>query len=108
MHIITIHTEGSTVVINDLVRIECLDEENATLFAASFESDVYHHTGTFITERVVMFTVVRRGQQESEGNPIDIKTFRTRSLADDWIAAQKGEYYSPFDYYVRESLQPKT
>jgi hypothetical protein len=48
MQIITVHTEGSTVIINDLVRIECKDEENANLFAASFESDVYHHTETVV------------------------------------------------------------
>ena len=48
MQIITVHTEGATVVINDLVRIEGMDEENATMFAASFESDIYHHTNTVV------------------------------------------------------------
>jgi hypothetical protein len=102
----TIHTEGDTVVIDQIVRIKCRDEENAILFAASFESDIYHHTPNAIQQLRDFYTVIRRGQQESEGNPIDIDTYETEKEAQDWIAAQEGEYYSPGQYYVRVDRKP--
>lgn len=50
---------------------------------------------------VKTFTVVRRGQQESEGNPIDIQTYTTEKEAQDWIDAQEGQFYKPWDYFIR-------
>lgn len=42
---------------------------------------------------------------EDEGRHHLIKTNLTRQEAADWIAKQKGEYFSPGDYYIMEPEQ---
>jgi hypothetical protein len=39
---------------------------------------------------------------EDEGHHILAKTFDTRKDAEAWVQAQKGEYFSPSDYYILE------
>ena len=39
---------------------------------------------------------------EDEGRHFHVKTFSTRREATDWIEAQKGEYFSPGNYYIAE------
>lgn len=48
-----------------------------------------------------MWTIMRFPcLMEDEGRHFTIKTGLTRKEAEDWIAAQKGQYFSPGDYYL--------
>lgn len=40
---------------------------------------------------------------EDEGRHHFIKKMQTREEAEDWIKAQKDEYFKPQDYYIAES-----
>jgi hypothetical protein len=46
------------------------------------------------------FVVMRRADQGDEGIDRESGTFDSRKLAEDWVSSQKGEYYSPGDYYI--------
>jgi hypothetical protein len=39
---------------------------------------------------------------EDEGRHFYVKSFSTREDAKKWINAQKGEYFTPGDYYIAE------
>ena len=48
-----------------------------------------------------MFVVMRKPTlMEDEGRHEFIGTYSTRKEAEDWIASQKGEYFSPSRYYI--------
>ena len=40
---------------------------------------------------------------EDEGRHFLIKSKVERKEAEEWIAKQKGEYFSPGDYYIRDN-----
>lgn len=50
-----------------------------------------------------MFVIMRKAVlMEDEGRQEFIKTAHTRKEAQDWIDAQKNEYFKPGDYYIAE------
>lgn len=54
------------------------------------------------------YWVVLHKQQESEGNTTDIKMYWSEQEALDWIASQKGEWYSPSQYFVRKGPKDRS
>lgn len=55
------------------------------------------------TKERVSFAIMRRPcLMEDEGRHFFIKAVPTRQEADEWIAAQKDEYFRPSDYYILE------
>lgn len=52
-------------------------------------------------QEAVMCIVMRKAVlQEDEGREHFVESFPDRQSAQDWIDAQKGQYFRPSDYYI--------
>lgn len=56
------------------------------------------------TPKAVFIVMRRPCLMEDEGRHSVVGQYHTREEAEAWIAAQKGEYFRPGDYYIAGEL----